>query len=238
MPMLTDEVDRLMDDKEYYHQLTAPTSLPARVAGYQRRKMYRAFLQKMAVAPGDTILDVGATSDRLYDHSNYLEAWYPEKTRITAVGVDAGARMVEAVYPGVKFVLADGCALPFASGAFDFVHASAVVEHVGSRQRQAGFLGELWRVARKGVFVTTPNRWFPVEFHTVLPLLHWLPADVFRGILRVRGDRFYSSEDNLNLLSRNTLAVAARAAGIPSFRIAVVTLAGWTTNLLLCARRV
>jgi hypothetical protein len=25
------------------------------------------------------------------------------------------------------------------------------------------------------VFVTTPNRWFPVELHTRLPLVHWLP---------------------------------------------------------------
>jgi hypothetical protein len=25
------------------------------------------------------------------------------------------------------------------------------------------------------VFVTTPNRWFPVEVHTKLPLVHWLP---------------------------------------------------------------
>ncbi len=30
-------------------------------------------------------------------------------------------------------------------------------------------------MSRKGLFVTTPNRWFPIEFHTVLPLVHWLP---------------------------------------------------------------
>jgi hypothetical protein len=23
--------------------------------------------------------------------------------------------------------------------------------------------------------VTTPNRWFPLEVHTLLPLVHWLP---------------------------------------------------------------
>ena len=217
------------------YNIATPNSLPVRIAAHQRRKMYRAFLQSMSVAPGDTILDVGATSDRLYDHSNYLEAWYPEKARITAVGIDADAKVIESIYPGVKFVLADGCALPFTSSAFDFAHASAVVEHVGSRHRQSRFLRELWRVARKGVFVTTPNRWFPIEFHTVLPLLHWLPADAFRALLRLRGDRFFSSEKNLNLLSRNILAEAAISADIPSFRIEAVSLAGWTTNLLLCA---
>ena len=25
------------------------------------------------------------------------------------------------------------------------------------------------------MFLTTPNRWFPVEVHTRLPLVHWLP---------------------------------------------------------------
>ena len=25
------------------------------------------------------------------------------------------------------------------------------------------------------MFVTTPNRWFPIEVHTRLPLVHWLP---------------------------------------------------------------
>jgi hypothetical protein len=25
------------------------------------------------------------------------------------------------------------------------------------------------------VFLTTPNRWFPIEVHTRLPLVHWLP---------------------------------------------------------------
>ena len=27
-------------------------------------------------------------------------------------------------------------------------------------------------------FITTPNRWFPVELHTCLPLVHWLPDAV------------------------------------------------------------
>ena len=35
-------------------------------------------------------------------------------------------------------------------------------------------MSEALRVARRA-FVTTPNRWFPVEVHTRLPLVHWLP---------------------------------------------------------------
>jgi hypothetical protein len=31
------------------------------------------------------------------------------------------------------------------------------------------------RVAKRGAFHTTPDRWFPIETHTRVPLLHWLP---------------------------------------------------------------
>ena len=49
-----------------------------------------------------------------------------------------------------------------------------MIEHVGARPEQQRFVDELLRVARRA-FVTTPNRWFPIEVHTRLPLVHWLP---------------------------------------------------------------
>jgi ubiquinone/menaquinone biosynthesis C-methylase UbiE len=83
--------------------------------------------------------------------------------------------------------------LPFWDNQFDVAHSSAVIEHVGSRKNQSDFLCELWRVARSGIFVTTPNRWFPVEFHTALPLVHWLPSASFRALLRRVGHPFLCS---------------------------------------------
>jgi hypothetical protein len=117
------------------------------------------------------------------------------------------------------------------------VHSSAVIEHVGDRGRQTRLLSELWRVARRGVFVTTPNRWFPVEVHTMLPLLHWLPPRWYRAILRRIGLPFFASEANLNLLSRRDLVRLARAAGITDFHILTVNLFGLTSNLILVAHK-
>jgi ubiquinone/menaquinone biosynthesis C-methylase UbiE len=141
------------------------------------------------------------------------------------------------MYPGLKFLLADGRDLPFAGKEFDYVHSSAVLEHVGSRERQADFLREAWRVARKGIFVTTPNRWFPVEFHTVMPFAHWLPAPAFRKLCKMRGMDFFASEDNLNLLSASQLRRLADQAGLENFKVTCMTLAGWPSNLLLSAKR-
>jgi ubiquinone/menaquinone biosynthesis C-methylase UbiE len=216
------------------YNVSAPDSFAVRLAGYQRRRMYARFLTVCGVEPGDSIADVGATSDRTYDHSNYFEAWYPHKSRITAIGID-DASFLEQAYPGVTFRLADGRALPFEDGAFDFVHSSAVIEHVGSRAEQQRLLAELWRVCRKGLFVTTPNRWFPVEFHSVLPFVHWLPARAFRAILRARGHDTLAEEAHLNLLSRRDLERIAREAGITAPRVTGARLAGWTSNLLLVA---
>ena len=108
---------------------------------------------------------------------------------------------------------------------------------MGSAEKQARFIAELWRVSRKGVFATTPNRWFPVEFHTTLPLVHWLPTGVHRPIFRALGREFFADEDNLNLMTPGTLARAARAAGIKDFRVESVSLGGWPTNLLLVAKK-
>ena len=49
-----------------------------------------------------------------------------------------------------------------------------MIEHVGDVDRQRLFVAEALRVGRR-VFLTTPNRWFPIEVHTRLPLVHWLP---------------------------------------------------------------
>ncbi|HEY3910599.1 MAG TPA: class I SAM-dependent methyltransferase [Stellaceae bacterium] len=213
-----------------------PGSLPIKISAYQRRKMFDAFLRDSAIAASDTVLDIGATSDRSFDHSNYLEAWYPAKARVTALGID-DASFLTGMYPGLTFVRGDGRALPFRSLSFDYVHSSAVLEHIGDHRRQQSFLREVWRVARKGIFITTPNRWFPVEFHTVLPLVHWLPAPLFRDALRRLGMEFYAREENLNLLSRRNLAVLAQQAGIERFAIRTASLLGWPTNLLLSAAK-
>jgi hypothetical protein len=218
------------------YNVAKPRSWPVRVATYQRRKMFEAFLTATEIAESNTILDVGVTSDRSYEHSNYLEAWYPQKARIIGVGID-DASFLEAQHPGVAFVRADGSKLPFATESFDFVHSSAVLEHVGATNTQISFLRELWRVARRGIFVTTPNRWFPIEFHTLLPVAHWLPHPLFRTILISVGREFFASRENLNLLSRHTLTEVAHAAGITGVRIDTVNLLGWPTNLLLSSSK-
>jgi ubiquinone/menaquinone biosynthesis C-methylase UbiE len=214
------------------YNVAAPGSLAVRISGYQRRKMFRAFLS-IGITASDTILDVGVTSDQSYDHSNYLEAWYSDKSKITALGVDKGAVFLRQTYPGVRYVEGDGRSLPFADDSFDYVHSSAVLEHVGNAFQQMAFIAEARRVARKGVFLTTPNRWYPIEFHTVLPIVHWLPRKIFRRLLVLVGKEFFASEQNLNLLSARQLRRMAKRIGLwDNYQVRGVYLIGLVSNLL------
>jgi SAM-dependent methyltransferase len=79
-------------------------------------------------------------------------------------------------FPSVSCVTASGTDLPFEDDAFDIAFSNAVIEHVGGRDEQRRFVHELCRVAPR-VFVSTPNRRFPVEVHTLMPFVHWLPRD-------------------------------------------------------------
>src|SRR5258708_17461744 len=137
----------------------------------------------------------------------------------------------------MRFVKAHGLRLPFRDQAFEVVHSSAVIEHVGSLGRQCAFVAECCRVARRAVFITTPNRWFPIEFHTVLPLVHWLPAASFRGLLHRSGRAFFADENNLNLMGRGDVLQAAERARIGSSTVDHVSLGGWRTHPRLIARK-
>jgi ubiquinone/menaquinone biosynthesis C-methylase UbiE len=217
--------------------LTVPGSLAVRIGTYQRRRMYERFLSESRRVMGDKILDVGVAADEdfTYETSNYLEQWYPDKSDITAVGLDDAAYL-ERLY-GVRFIRASGLHLPFCDGAFDVVHSAAVLEHVGSFQNQTAFVQECCRVARKLVFLTTPNRWFPVEFHTVLPLVHWLPKRTFRALMRATAYSFFAEESNLNLLSvKEVWTITAQVSGFV-FKVSSMSLMGWPSNILLVGRR-
>jgi hypothetical protein len=231
---MTDDVELSQDRGKWGDP--KPGSLPTKIAKRQRRQMFERFLHSLSPVAEDDVLDVGVTDDRLHDHSNYLEAWYPHKFRLTATGLE-NAAFLEDLYPGVRFVQADALNLPFSDSSFDYVHSSAVIEHVGSHRNQTELLRELWRVARRGIFVTTPNRWFPIEVHTVLPLVHYLPPGAFRVVLRTLGRDFFADEANLNLMSQASLADAAHSGSIDNFRIETVSLAGWPSNLLLIAQK-
>jgi hypothetical protein len=150
-----------------------------------RERKLQLFLDLLSPGPETSVVDVGVTDAPFGGGSsdNFFEALYPWPERITAVGRTELDRFA-AAFPEVRAVRADGRELPFEDRAFDIGFSNAVVEHVaGGRDGQRQFVHELCRVARR-VFVTTPNRWFPLEVHTLLPFVHWLPPGARERVIR------------------------------------------------------
>jgi hypothetical protein len=149
----------------------------SRVSMRSRERKLQLFLELFQPGPETTVVDVGVTDGPFGAGStdNFFEARYPWPAQITGVGHTELDRFA-AAFPAVRAVRADGRELPFADAEFDLGFSNAVVEHVaGGRDGQRSFVHELCRVSRR-VFVTTPNRLFPLEVHTLLPFVHWLPA--------------------------------------------------------------
>jgi SAM-dependent methyltransferase len=166
-----------------------------------RSKIIDHFYEIFPPSENITILDLGVTSEK-NSAANFLERVHPFLNRITCAATQK-CEHLELEFPGVTVTQLDGNnLLPFPDNHFDIVYSNAVVEHVGSRELQKQFISEALRVA-KSFYITTPNRWFPVELHTHIPLLHYLRPAVFRRCLELFGEDFYSKESNLNLLSKS-----------------------------------
>lgn len=192
--------DQDYTDKSVFYQHTGKLSIASKISYQVRQEIFDRFMVVMDPNPQATVLDIGVTSDTIYRESNFFEQRYPYKNRLACVGTE-DARHLEKTFPGCTFKQVEsGKPLPFADKTFDIVFSNAVVEHTGDRTSQKFFIDEACRVAKR-VFITTPNRWFPIEHHTALPLLHYLPVQLYRSILRHTAYEFWADEDNLNLLT-------------------------------------
>jgi hypothetical protein len=198
-----------------------------------RQRMFAVMMRELRPTAASRVVDVGVTPDGELADSNAFERFYPWPHNVVATSFE-DASVIEQRFPGVRFVRTDGDSLPFADGEFDVAVAVAVLEHVGDRDAQRRFLAELTRVA-PAVFVTTPNRWFPLELHTMLPLVHWLPQRAHQWVLRRLGLRTWAETSHLNLIGRRDVARLVE----PGVRATVTghRIAGWTSNLLVVLRR-
>ena len=169
-----------------------------------RKKMYARFMNKVQPSPTDEILDLGATPDVKLADSNIFDKLYPYKNRLTICSIEDCTNIVDEL--GLKeFVFNEPKKpLPFRDKQFKAVFSSAVLEHVGTREDQEFFLNECLRVAEK-VFITTPYRFFPIEMHTFIPFLHWLPWPVFQKIVLKTKGAFWADINNLNLCCKKDI---------------------------------
>ena len=147
----------------------------ARVSPQFRQRRLRKFFALVRPQPSERLLDVGG----------YPWCWPPEMRRaqITLLNLAFPPEVKTAAAGAFDLVAGDGCALPFADGAFDIVFSNSVIEHVGTWEQQQRLAAESRRVGRR-LWVQTPAREFFVEPHLLAPFVHWLPCPCQRRLLR------------------------------------------------------
>ncbi len=136
----------------------------------KHRQFYSLFSKEQ------TVLDVGVYPEGLIKHegisTNHFVRSFPfASENYTGMSIDSMEGMSE-LYPGKKFVQYDGGIFPFEDEEFDWAYSNAVIEHVGDYESKLIFLKEMIRVSRN-VFFTTPNKYFPVDAHTMVLFIHW-----------------------------------------------------------------
>lgn len=143
---------------------------PLSFAAQYRQRRLNFFTDLLATVPRPVkILDVGGTS-AFWQALDFAQ----DEVRITLLNIES--EPVNADY--VTSTAGDARDLSaFADQSIDIVYSNSVIEHVVKLPQQRQMANEIRRVGRR-YFVQTPNRYFPVEPHFMVPTYQFMPLSL------------------------------------------------------------
>src|SRR5690606_36801100 len=164
-----------------------------------RAQRARVFLEHFDIRKSSRILDMGAENGAHIASVRADTPVSPEHVHIADIDESAVAEG-QRRFGFTPVHIPESGRLPFDDGYFDIVYCSSVIEHVtvpkseiwtlrdGAEfarrawERQRAFAREIVRLGR-GYFVQTPCRSFPIESHSWLPFVAYLPRPALIPLL-------------------------------------------------------
>jgi hypothetical protein len=154
-------------------------------------KRARVFRDSFVIGPSTRVLAMGAGDGAAV--AAVLVGTGAQPTNVYLAGVNSDfLEQGHRRYGFVPVAIPESGLLPFEDGFFDIVFCASTLEHIQLpetdawgiqtdeelRQRalpqQRAVAEEIRRLGR-GYYVQTPNKWFPIESHTWLPFIAYLP---------------------------------------------------------------
>lgn len=132
-----------------------------------RKRRFEFFLSFIAPLPRPlSILDVGGTQE-FWEKMEFIR----DDIKVVVYNLSAA----EMAHASLTSMAGDARNMrEFQDQQFDIAFSNSVIEHVGTYQQQSQMAEEVRRVGKR-YFVQTPNRYFPIDPHVLLPFFQFLP---------------------------------------------------------------
>jgi len=160
-----------------FHRWIADNQNPSSLASRMRRKRFALLLRQLSSLPRPSrVLDVGGS----------VEFWRAMDGLRLGFSVTVLNLKVAPQTPPDGFEVVEGDARDlsrFDDRSFSLVFSNSVIEHVGGFDDQRRMAAECRRVGVR-YFVQTPNVYFPIEPHFLLPWFQFYPRSAQIGLTR------------------------------------------------------
>ena len=153
-----------------------------RIVKNKRNKFFEFIKSKIDTENLKSYLDIGTTEDTVSESSNYLNH------KFDFIKIHKSISDQNITNEKFTKVLKKSITSNFEENEIDLfrsdlVISSATIEHVGSFENQKKMMENIMKLSDRYFLITTPYRFFPIDFHTKLPFLHMLPKKIHRYIL-------------------------------------------------------
>jgi len=177
------------------------TRIVRNISRRARSRRAEIFRGAFSIDARTRILDLGSENGSNINFVLNGTAFDPQNVYIADID-EAAVKDGATSYGFVPVPISESQRLPFADKFFDIVYCSSVIEHVtvpkdevwslysgrkfrsDSRKRQREFAEEIKRLSKQ-YFVQCPYRHFPIESHSWLPFLAWMPRRIQIPLLKV-----------------------------------------------------